>query len=266
MVFLINNNFLRNKEMNFNIVHRIKSKLHFLPTFILMLFMLVLFSNECNANPRYQVGNIIEFGSYYQDDLSRKTPIKWRVLEVKDGKALLISELLLDAQPYNKEFKEITWENSSIRDWLNNEFINEAFTQSEQNKINLTYIYNNDNVKYGAKGGNNTQDKIFLLSLDEVNKYLPNKNQRAIKVTQYAIKQGAWVCDFDVCRENGFYGNGAWWLRSPVNYQNNAPGVDDYGFIIDIGYFVDIINFAVRPALFINWDAQNSHTASEQRE
>ena len=76
--------------MNFNIVHKIKSKLQLLPTFILMLLMLSLFSTGCNEKPRYQVGDLIEFGSYYQDDLSRKTPIKWRVLDIQDGKALLI--------------------------------------------------------------------------------------------------------------------------------------------------------------------------------
>jgi hypothetical protein len=247
MLFLINNNFLRNKEMNFNIVHKIKSKLQSLPTFVLMLLMLSLFSTGCS----YQVGDIIEFGSYYQYDLSRKTPIKWRVLEVKDGKALLISEFLLDAHPYNKEFKEITWENSSIRHWLNNEFINEAFTQSEQNKINLTYIYNNDNVQYGTKGGNNTQDKIFLLSLDEVNKYLPNEKQRAIKVTTYAKKRGTKVCDDDSCRIHSYYGSGFWWLRSPGKNQCNAELVLDNGNIIDL-FDVDYDGSAVRPALWIN--------------
>ena len=250
--------------MNFNIVHKIKSKLQSLPTFVLMLLMLSLFSTGCNEKPRYQVGDLIEFGSYYQDDLSRKTPIKWRVLEVKDGKALLISELLLDTQPYHfnkefkdfKEFKEMTWENSSIRHWLNNEFINEAFTQSEQNKINLTYIYNNDNVNYGTKGGNNTQDKIFLLSLDEVYKYLPNQNQRAIKVTKYAIKQGAWVCDSDNCRKDVFYGNGSWWLRSPGYDPRDAAYVISYGIIYDNGISVDYNGYAVRPALYINLPAR----------
>ena len=238
--------------MNFNIVHKIKSKLQLLPTFILMLLMLSLFSTGCNEKPRYQVGDLIEFGSYYQDDLSRKTPIKWRVLDIQDGKALLISEFLLDAHPYNKEFKEITWENSSIRHWLNNEFINEAFTQSEQNKINLTYIYNNDNVQYGTKGGNNTQDKIFLLSLDEVNKYLPNEKQRAIKVTRYAEKHGAFVCDSLSCGEKGIYGNGVWWLRSPGFDQINAAVVGFDGDIYDRGWDVNCNYGAVRPALWIN--------------
>ncbi len=234
--------------MNFNIVHKIKSKLQLLPTSILMLLMLSLFSTGCS----YQVGDIIEFGSYYQYDLSRKTPIKWRVLDIQDGKALLISEFLLDAHPYNKEFKEITWENSSIRHWLNNEFINEAFTQSEQNKINLTYIYNNDNVQYGTKGGNNTQDKIFLLSLDEVNKYLPNEKQRAIKVTRYAEKHGAFVCDSLSCGEKGIYGNGVWWLRSPGFDQINAAVVGFDGDIYDRGWDVNCNYGAVRPALWIN--------------
>ena len=229
--------------MNFNIVHKIKSKLQSLPTFVLMLLMLSLFSTGCS----YQVGDIIEFGSYYQDDLSRKTPIKWRVLDIQDGKALLISELLLDAQPYNKEVEDITWENSSIRHWLNNEFINEAFTQSEQNKINLTYIYNNDNVQYGTKGGNNTQDKIFLLSLDEVNKYLPNENQRAIKVSEYAKKRGAYVCELSRCSGNGF-----WRLRSPGGEQYYAALVADDGKIIAMGDYADDNNYPVRPALYIN--------------
>lgn len=248
MLFLINNNFLRNKEMNFNIVHRIKSKLHFLPTFILMLFMLVLFSNECNAKPRYQVGNIIEFGSYYQDDLSRKTPIKWRILDIKDGKALLISELLLDAQPYNKEFKEITWENSSIRDWLNNEFINEAFNSQEKSRISLTLLDNCDNPEYGTNAGNDTKDKVFLLSLDDVYKYLPNENQRAIKVTAYAKKRGAYVCRSDDCRK----GNGVWWLRSPGKDQSYATDVYFSGDIFGRGDLVVIHDNAVRPALYIN--------------
>ncbi|MGN1394577.1 MAG: DUF6273 domain-containing protein [Succinivibrionaceae bacterium] len=237
--------------MNFNIVHRIKSKLQFLPTFILMLFMLVLFTNECNAKPRYQVGNLIEFGSYYQDDLSRKTPIKWRILDIKDGKALLISELLLDAQPYNKERKEITWENSSIRHWLNNEFINEAFNSQEKSRISLTLLDNWDNQEYGTNAGNDTKDKVFLLSLDEVYKYLPNANQRTIKVTAYAKKRGAWACE-DYCRKNGFYGDGYWWLRSPGCSRGSAAYVGDYGGIDDCGSGVHDDSNAVRPALYIN--------------
>ena len=231
--------------MNFNIVHKIKSKLQLLPTSILMLLMLSLFSTGCNEKPRYQVGDLIEFGSYYQDDLSRKTPIKWRVLDIQDGKALLISELLLDAQPYNKKGKVITWENSSIRHWLNNEFINEAFSKEEQNEIILTNISNPDNASYGTRGGNNTQDKIFLLSLDEVYKYLPNENQLAIKVTTYAKKRGAYYKKND--------GNGVWWLRSPGNRQDHAAVVLSSGIVYyGDGYTVRNNDIAVRPALWIN--------------
>ena len=231
--------------MNFNIVHKIKSKLQLLPTFILMLLMLSLFSTGCNEKPRYQVGNIIEFGSYYQDDLSRKTPIKWRILDIKDGKAFLISELLLDAQPYNKERKEITWENSSIRHWLNNEFINEAFNSQEKSRISLTLLDNCDNPEYGTNAGNDTKDKVFLLSLDDVYKYLPNENQLAIKVTTYAKKRGAYYKKND--------GNGVWWLRSPGNRQDHAAVVLSSGIVYyGDGYTVRNNDIAVRPALFIN--------------
>ena len=252
MLFLINNNFLRNKEMNFNIVHKIKSKLQLLPTFILMLLMLSLFSTECNAKPRYQVGNIIEFGSYYQDDLSSKTPIKWRVLDIQDGKALLISELLLDAKRYNIIDKGITWENSSIRNWLNNEFINQAFSKEEQNEIILTNISNPNNARRGTNGGNNTQDKIFLLSIDEAEKYFKDDKDRECKTTNYAKQQGAWTTN-----DNKYLGNCNWWLRSPGEYQDAAAHVYSDGKVIDFGYRVDgfdvfNLHIAVRPALYIN--------------
>ena len=161
-------------------------------------------------------------------------------------------ELLLDAKRYNINDKGITWENSSIRNWLNNEFINQAFSKEEQNEIILTNISNPNNARRGTNGGNNTKDKIFLLSLDEVNKYLPNEKQRAIKVTQYAIKQGAWACKKNYCREKGTYGNDNWWLRSPGYRQNYAACVDSNGVVLDGGCWVIDGNYAVRPALFIN--------------
>lgn len=235
--------------MNFN---KIKSKLQFLTTFILMFVMLGLFSTECSAKPRYQVGNLIEFGSYYQDDLTQQTPIKWLVLDIKDGKALLISELLLDVKPYHYKKEAITWENSSIRRWLNNEFINKAFNSQEKSRIILTLLDNWDNPKYGTNAGNDTKDKVFLLSLDEVQKYLPNQNQRAIATTEYTQKQGAIICKEAYCGERGFYGNGWWWLRSPGYYQDSAAVVLINGAVIDNGRLVHSHHYAVRPALWIN--------------
>ena len=69
---------------------------------------------------------------------------------------------------YNENDKYVTWEKSSLRAWLNKKFINTAFSDEEKEKINITEIVNQDNPVYGIEGGNNTFDKIFLLSLSEV--------------------------------------------------------------------------------------------------
>ena len=95
-------------------------------------------------------------------------PIKWRVLQSENGEVFLLSDVILDRQPYNENYEDITWEESSLRTWLNGEFINRAFSDEEKEKINITEIVNQDNPDYGTEGGNNTSDKIFLLSLSEV--------------------------------------------------------------------------------------------------
>ena len=83
------------------------------------------------------------------------------------------SELLniLDCQPYNTESTEVTWETCSLRQWLNNDFYNTAFNESERKLIETTTLSNPDNP-FGGKGGNNTDDKVFCLSMEEVYSYL----------------------------------------------------------------------------------------------
>ena len=118
-----------------------------------------------NCNNSLSVGYIIKFGNYYINDSKNKEPIEWRVLEVSNDRALLITKDAIDRKPYNNELRDITWEECSLRQWLNYEFINQAFSKEEQNEIILTNISNPNNARYGTRGGNNTQDKIFLLSI-----------------------------------------------------------------------------------------------------
>ena len=92
-------------------------------------------------------------------------PIKWRVLQSENGEAFLLSDVILDNQNYNEDYS--TWEESSLRSWLNGEFMNRAFSDEEKEKINITEIVNQDNSDYGTEGGNNISDKISLLSSAE---------------------------------------------------------------------------------------------------
>lgn len=110
-------------------------------------------------------------------------PIKWRVLQTDGNQALLLSDVALDDQKYHQVSENITWETSTMRSWLNGygagsnqqsldysrkNFIDSAFTAAEQAAISDSTVENADNINYGTEGGNNTTDKIFLLSESEV--------------------------------------------------------------------------------------------------
>lgn len=104
-----------------------------------------------NAN----VGDIVKFGSYEQDNNTENgsEPIEWQVLEKRsDGSLLVVSRYGLDSQPYNTERTDVTWETCTLRRWLNTTFFDTAFTSSEKSMIAKTRITNASNI-YGTSGG-----------------------------------------------------------------------------------------------------------------
>ncbi len=194
-----------------------------------------------------KVGNIVKFGNYFINDNKTKEPIEWRVLEVSNDKALLITKDAIDCKPYNNKRRGITWEECSLRQWLNNEFINQAFSKKEQIEIILTNISNPRNPYLGTWGGNNTQDKIFLLSIDEVKKYFKDVKGRECKANNYAKQQGA-----STSYNKEYLDHCDWWFRSPGRPQYCAAFVCDDGRICAEGCCVETGINAVRPALYIN--------------
>ena len=191
---------------------------------------------NCNV-----VGNTIFFGRYPQDEGGRVKPIEWTVVKTEKNKMLLLSKYVLDAQPYNKEKKVVTWQTSDIRRWLNSDFYTTAFNNIEQKKIADTLVKTENNSEYGTDGGNDTKDKVFLLSIEEVKSLF--MNGRRAKPTKYAKDAGCWV-------EEGYYS--LWWLRSPGYYGNCAVEVYGDGWINDKGSYVCSSDEGVRPALWLN--------------
>lgn len=192
-----------------------------------------------------KVGDIIQFGRYEQDnDLSNGTEeIEWRILAIEGNTALLMSVMGLDAKPYNEKWIEITWENCTLRSWLNNEFYDAAFNEEERSAIEKAHVANEDNPDFSTDGGNDTEDDVFLLSVAEALAYFRSREERKLKPTKYAIENGAWT--------NPDSGNGWWWLRSPGHTQHIASEVNSDGDISDIGYYIYYAGASVRPALRI---------------
>ncbi len=204
----------------------------------------------------YNVGDIITFGSYpFYADGSEKA-IDWIILDIDaNNNALVISDYALDNVSYNKEWVAITWEDSSIRKWLNNKFLNKAFSTEQRRKIISSRIANKDNARYNTRGGNATNDKLFLLSIEEANKYFNSDESRIAYPTPYAkskksVNGDLYVSSSDVSTDRG--GSCWWWLRSPGDLQYAAAFVLSAGFVTAHGRDVGLEDGGVRAALKIN--------------
>ncbi len=192
------------------------------------------------------IGDYITFGTYEQDNntANGKEDIEWLVLDRKDGKVLVISKNALDCQQYNTDYTDVTWETCSLRKWLNSTFLSAAFSQTERSAIPTVTVSADKNPNYRTNPGNATQDKVFLLSITEANKYFSSDRARQCEATAYAEAQLASV--------SRSYGNCWWWLRSPGDGQVSAAFVSNVGFVRGSGYGVNDGNNAVRPALWID--------------
>ena len=194
-----------------------------------------------------KVGSHINFGAYEQDNNTSndKEYVEWLVLEIKDGKALVISKYALDCKQYNTSYTDVTWETSTLRKWLNNDFLNSAFSADEKAMIPTVTVSADENPGYSTNPGKATQDQVFLLSVPDANKYFSSDSARQCKPTDYAVANGV-----DVNSSNG---NCDWWLRSPGLYQDRAAIVHDDGDVYENGSVVyRYYDLAVRPALWID--------------
>ena len=199
-----------------------------------------------------KVGDIVYFGTYEQDnDTSNgKENIEWLVLAKKDNKILVISDKALDCQPYNTSDDYVTWEKCTLREWLNNDFINAAFSDDEKAMIPTVTVSADSNLKYNTNPGNTTKDKVFLLSIVEAEKYFTSDEARMCIPTEYVISN---VSTSDEYTKDGKAT--CWWrLRSPGALQYYAAKVDFDGDVDEFGIDVDYDIGGARPALWITID------------
>ena len=194
-----------------------------------------------------EVGDIVYFGNYEQDnDTSNGAEkIEWQVLAKENNKVLVISKYALDSQHYNTADKDVTWETCTLRTWLNGTFLNSAFSTNEQAAIAQTTVTADGNPEYDTDSGNATTDKVFLLSIDEANKYFSSDSARQCKPTVFTLANGVW-----------YEGDGElvhyWRLRSPGGAQDYNAVVSDDGSVACYGFRVDDGGGAIRPAMWIN--------------
>ncbi|MDR0491555.1 MAG: DUF6273 domain-containing protein [Oscillospiraceae bacterium] len=210
-----------------------------------------------------EAGDIVRFGGY-----------DWQVLEVRDGKALLISDKILTKQKYHSEATGITWEECDLRAYLNGPFYDSAFADEEKALIAETIVENNGSPIYGTAGGNDTVDKLFLLSLEELMLYFWDWNSSDVSgvleaaAGQYAASgRKSPLTYIDNYRRMARYADTGlpwwWWLRTPGENINEAAYVNDMGMTYPHTEVRDAFGFyfgeytlsddgGVRPALWLN--------------
>ncbi|MCL2063011.1 MAG: carboxypeptidase-like regulatory domain-containing protein [Candidatus Cloacimonetes bacterium] len=186
------------------------------------------------------IGDKITFGIY-----------DWVVLDIQDGKALIMCENLTEQRLYHHTNTEVTWESSSLRAYLNGEFFNSAaFSNNDRSRIVEVNNINGNNQWYGTNGGANTNDRIFILSVAQVVHYFGDSGQLDDRPL------GVWYID-DQFSQNRIATLNAtpasWWLRSPGDNQLRAIYVHHAGNIFMDGYNVSSESLGVRPALWLEW-------------
>lgn len=168
-----------------------------------------------------QIGDKLWFGE-----------LEWRVLDIQKNKALIITDSIIEQRAYHNQAGEVTWADCELRNYLNTEFYN-RFEEADKNKIMTVINENPDNPWYGSMGGKDTEDKIFLLTIEDVVcryfgdssslLYNPGKNQRYwfqrkdknnSKRKAYFMESGWW-----------------WWLRSPGHSNKRAVYIHGDGNI-----------------------------------
>ena len=184
------------------------------------------------------VGSTVTFGNYEQGN--GQVPIEWIVLDRQEERALLLSKCALDAKPFHEvEDRTVTWAECTLRAWLNGDFYNSAFSDEERARI--------VQVTNATANAPDTQDCVFLLSLDELNAYFPDEASRTADATEYAVAQGG-----RVSRETG---KTYWWLRTKATPEDAALMVRYDGAVNEFGDSMEADIYTVRPAIWVSVSA-----------
>lgn len=204
-------------------------------------------------------------------------PLLWRVLEVRDGTAFLLSHAAVECEPFQSDLRNVSWENCTLRSWLNGygaganafakddsgkeeSFLNRAFSAEEQEAILETAVRNEKNYYFSTDSGAETRDRIFLPAESEL--FIHDSSEihgfsrrddvadraRQFQPTDYALWKGAW-------KEAGERGNVFWITRTTGYTHENVVYVDESGYMYNRGILVTCSDAAVVPALVLDLDS-----------
>ena len=209
------------------------------------------------------VGEIVCFGMYEQDASTpgEKTPIEWVVLDKVEGKLLLLAKSGLETGAYNSKKKRATWAECSLRTWLNDTFFQEAFSPVERTCILSTTVVTpsgcfvspatGETIEIAASG--DTQDRVFLLNVNEVETYFPEESQRMVPNHSYLFNKPMESLPYPAENTGDDYAYGNWWLRD-VRADKGVScvfHVKSYGRLASAAQ-INLKRYVIRPAMWVD--------------
>ncbi|MBO4868385.1 MAG: hypothetical protein J5585_01600 [Clostridia bacterium] len=189
-----------------------------------------------------KVGSTLTFGQFTKSVGAVKTPLEWIILQEwiehdNTEKYLVITKNALDIRSYDDSHKDITWADSSIRKWLNDDFYNSAFSPEEKKLIRPAWCCPDERQDFEE----DTKDKVFLFSYYEARMVFSLRMSRYLKctATEYAER-----------KNSDAHGACRWWLRSPGSDYSKAAFVSADGEIQRDGINISS-EIGVRPVMWV---------------
>ena len=221
---------------------------HFFTAFLAALLFLAGCPDAFNAAIGAEFGSgMMEFGSWEQDGDAGNgpEPIEWLSVENRDGATVLISACTLDVRPFNAKAANVTWGTCSLRKWLNGEFFRNAFSEGEQTSILAVSVPADPNPQTNADPGKSTKDRVFIPSLDEVERWFGSDEERACPPSLAVVDKTPYIKD----------GLSPWWLRTPGKDNKNVALVTQKGKAYAKGGPVHDKRAPVRVCIVLGGDA-----------
>lgn len=147
-------------------------------------------------------------------------PLNWHILFQEKERFLLISSENICCHVYHEKHQPVCWYDSSIFHWLNKEFRENCFTETEKKLLD---------------------GEITILDKTSVKKFLPSETMRQTKNSKCANKQGA--------VSKGAYGY--WWLKNYDKTEQPSFVTAD-GRISNQGMKNNFDGICVRPVVCIH--------------
>ena len=204
------------------------------------------------------IGSHVYLGRYYQNSMNEKEDIEWIVINknLEDKSVTLMSHRILDMCQYrSKKGKDIIdtslYENSDVREYINNYFYNEAFNQNEKKLLLKTKLIEDVDGKNTSKKeymSDNINDYVFILTQKEIRKYLAKKSNMKAYGTKYAINKNL---KLSTNIESFHYAS--YWTRTIKEYHNEIYFVSengDYNKSIN----VSMMGCGIRPCVRLKYE------------